>query len=80
MNHNIRPSVAGDSSALVEIVAISGLVGAVASLRDGRAHRRVVGRLFTGPRLLIRESLVRAQPGEPTPYDDFSIDGPHHRA
>jgi hypothetical protein len=41
MNHNIRPSVAGDSSALVEIVAISGLVGAVASLRDGRAHPKV---------------------------------------
>jgi hypothetical protein len=32
-----------------------------------QACRKKEGRRFTGPRLLIRKSLVRAQPGEPTP-------------
>jgi len=38
-----------------------GLVKPLAQVRGKRE-----GRHFTGPRLLIRKSLVRAQPGEPT--------------
>src|SRR2546425_4937753 len=45
---------------------------AVGSSGFTQACEKKEGRLFTGPRLLLRKSLVRAQPGEPTSSHIYS--------